>query len=333
MLNIFKLKKKKFKKIKNIKNLKKKKIKKYFWIDLINPTKLERIYIKKIFNQKIINNLELFNIESSARFFEDKNGLHIHSFFFEKNKENYMNIYTVAFTLKNNKLYSLREKRLTIFNIYESKMINKKIKYKNIYNLILDLFEIKIEQLANEIEIISNELENLTSIILRDKNNYEFNISILILSKKENITSKIRICLIDTQRALKFLIRKINFNDIQKKITKEIIIDIESLLSYNESLFQKINFLIQAAMGFLNIEQNNILKIFSIISVIFLPSTLIASIYGMNFKYIPELNWHYGYPITIAIIFLSGLIPYTYFKIRKWVWIKNNNKINKTINF
>ncbi len=326
MLNVFKFKKKIIKKIKNINKLKKKKNKKYFWIDIINPTNIERINIRKIFNQKIINNLELINIESSARFFEDKNGLHIHSFFFEKNKEDYMKICTVAFILKNNKLYSLREKNLTIFNIYENKILNKKIKYKNIYNLLLDIFETKIEQLANEIETISNDLENLTSIILRDQNNHEFNISILILSKKEDITSKIRICLIDTKRAIKFLIRKINFNEIQKKIIKEIIIDIESLLSYNESLFQKINFLIQAAMGFLNIEQNNILKIFSIISVIFLPSTLISSIYGMNFKYIPELNWHYGYPITISIIFISGLIPYTYFKIRKWVWINNNNK-------
>ncbi len=313
MLNIFKFKKKIFKKIKNINILKKKKIKKYFWIDLINPTNLERIYIKNFFKQKIITNLELYNLESSARFFEDKNGLHIHSFFFEKKKKDYMNIYTIAFIIKNNKLYTLRKKNLKIFNIYESKVLNKKIKYKSIYNLLLDLFEIKIEQLANEIEIISNDLENLNSIILRTQNNKKFNLCILILSKKEDITSKIRICLIDTQRALKFLTRKVNFNEIQKKLTKDMIIDIKSLLSYNESLFQKINFLIQAAMGFLNIEQNNILKFFSIISVIFLPPTLISSIYGMNFKYMPELNLHYAYPITIIFMFLSGLIPYTYF--------------------
>ncbi len=329
MLNIFKFKKKILKKIININKLKKKKNKKYFWVDIINPTEIEKLNIKKIFNQKIINNLKLINIESSARFFEDKNGLHIHSFFFEKNKEDYMKIHTVAFTLKNNKLYSLREKNLKIFNIYENRILNQKIICKNIYKLLLDIFEIKIEQLANEIEIISKDLETLTSIISIDKNNNEFNVSILILFKKEDITSKIRICLIDTKRALKFLIRKINFNDIQIKIIKEIITDIESLLSYNESLFQKINFLIQAAMGFLNIEQNNILKIFSIISVIFLPPTLISSIYGMNFKYIPELNWHYGYPITILMIFISGLIPYIYIKMKKLIWINDNKNINK----
>ncbi len=330
MLNIFKYKNKIFKKIKTLNNIKKEKLKRNFWIDLINPSNIEKIYIEKTFNQKIIKNLELSNIEYSARFFKDKNGLHIHSFFVEKNIEDYMNIYTVAFILNKNKLYSLREKELITFKICKYKIINKKTKYKNIYNLLLDLFEIKIEQLANEIEIISNDLENLTSIILKYQNNQEFNISISILSKKEDMTSKIRICLIDTKRAIKFLIRKINFNDIQKKLSKEIITDIESLLTYNESLFQKINFLMQSAMGFLNIEQNSILKIFSIISVIFLPPTLISSIYGMNFKYIPELNLHYGYPITIAIMFLSGLIPYTYFKFRKWVLI-NKYQINKKI--
>ncbi len=321
MLNIFKHKNKIFKKINTLKHIKKEKLKRNYWIDLINPSNIEKIYIEKTFNQKIIKNLELLNIEYSARFFKDKNGLHIHSFFVEKNIEDYMNIYTVAFIIHKNKLYSLREKDLKIFKIYKHEIINKKTKYKNIYNLLIDLFEIKIEQLAYETEIISNDLENLTSIILKYQNNQKFNISISILSKKEDMTSKIRICLIDTKRAIKFLIRKINFNDIQKKISKEIITDIESLLTYNESLFQKINFLMQSAMGFLNIEQNSILKIFSIISVIFLPPTLISSIYGMNFKYMPELNWHYGYPITIAIMFLSGLIPYTYFKFKKWVLI------------
>ncbi len=322
MLNIFKYKNKIFKKIKILKYIKKEKLKRSYWIDLVNPSNIEKLYVEKTFNQKIIKNLELLNIEYSARFFKDKNGLHIHTFFLEKNIKDYMNIYTVAFILYKNKLYSLREKNLKIFEIYKNKVINKRTKYKNIYNLLLDLIEIKIEQIANEIEIISNNLEDLTSIILKYKNNQKFDISISVLSKKEDITSKIRICLIDTKRAIKFLLRKINLNDIQKKISKEIIKDVESLLVYNESLFQKINFLMQSSISFLNIEQNSILKIFSIISVIFLPPTLISSIYGMNFKYIPELNWHYGYPITIAIIFLSGLIPYTYFKFKKWVLIK-----------
>ncbi len=320
MLSIFKLHNNFFvKKINIKKKYKKYKINNCFWIDLTNPNNKEIKFIKNILKQKIIQKSKLLNIEYSARFFKNKNGLHIHSFFFEKDKNDYMNIYTVGFIINNNKLYSLKEIHLKTFKIYEKKIKNKKFKKKNIYNVLLNLFEIKIEQLANEIEKISNELENLTSTILKYKNNQKFSLSISILSKKEDITSKIRICLIDTQRALKFIIRKTHLKKIQKQLIKEIIRDIESLLPYNESLFQKINFLMQTAMGFLNIEQNNILKIFSIISVIFLPPTLIAATYGMNFKYMPELNLHYSYPIIILSMFISGLIPYSYFKIKKWI--------------
>ncbi len=318
MLNIFKIKKNGLIKIKTHK---KKYInkKKYNWVDLINPTKKERKYVQKKLGQKIIQKKKLFNIEESARFFKDKDGTHIHSFFFYKDKKDYIYISTVAFIINNNKLYSLREKELTSFRLYRLKTKNKNyIKY-NPYEIILILFEIKIEQIANEIENIYNDLENLTFLILKDQNNKEFNTSILILSKKEDITSKIRICLIDTKRALIYLIRKTLLKNKQREQAREIIRDIESLLTHNDSIFQKVDFLMQSAIGFLNIEQNRIIKIFSIISIIFLPPSLISSTYGMNFKYIPELNWHYGYPITILMMFSLSLTTYIYFKLKKWL--------------
>ncbi len=317
MLNIFKLKKNSLIKLKIHK--KKKKIKNYIWVDLINPTENERKYVQNILKQKIIKKTKLFDIEASARFFKDKDGLHIHSFFFYKDIKDKMNNLTVAFTIKKNKIYSLREIELPAFRFYRIKTKNQILIQCNPYELLLNLFEIKIEQLANEIEKVYKDLEYWTYVILRYQNNQEFNKSILILSKKEDITSKIRICLIDTQRALIFLIKKNILKKYQKEQSKEIIRDIESLLPHNESIFQKINFLMQAAMGFLNIEQNRIIKILSVISVIFLPSTLLTSTYGMNFKYMPELKLKYGYPITIIIMFILGLISYFYFKIKKWL--------------
>ncbi len=319
MLNIFKLKKKGLIKLKIYKKNKPIKITNYIWADLIDPTIEERKYVLNILGQKIIQKPKLFNIESSARFYNDKDGLHVHSFFFYKNSNNIINNSTVAFTIKNNKLYSLREKELPAFRFYRIKTKHRILIHCNPYELLLNLFEIKIEQLANEIENIYKDLEILTKIILRDQNNQEFNSSISILSIKEDTTSKIRICLTDTKRALNFLIRKSVLKNLQKEQAKEIIRDIESLLPHNESIFQKINFLIQSSIEFLNIEQNRIIKIFSLISVIFLPPTLISSSYGMNFKYIPELYWKYGYPITIIAMFSLSLISYFYFKIKKWL--------------
>ncbi len=319
MLYIFKYKKKKIikKKIFNKKQIKK--TKDYIWVDLINPTKKEIKYVEKILKQKIIKKTKLLNIESSERFFKDKNGLHVHSFFFYKDTEDCINNITVAFIIKNNKIYTLREIELPVFRFYRIKIKNKKIKKYNTYDLLLNLFEIKIDQLANEIENIYIDLEYLTHIILKKQNNKKFSYSISILAKKEDIISKIRICLIDTQRALIFLIRKNILTYNQRELSRDIIRDIESLLPYNESLFQKINLLMESSMGFLNIEQNRIIKILTVISIIFIPSSIISSIYGMNFKFIPELKWKYGYSITIINMFILSLIWYIYLKIKKWL--------------
>ena len=92
----------------------------------------------------------------------------------------------------------------------------------------------------------------------------------------------------------------------QLEQAREILRDIESLLPHNESLFQKVNFLMQAAMGFINIEQNRIIKIFSVVSVVFLPPTLVASSYGMNFEFMPELKWSFGYPGAIGLMISPG---------------------------
>ncbi len=319
MLNIFKLKKRSLIKLKIYRKKKLIKITNYIWVDLIDPSIEERIYVLNILGQKIIQKPKLFNIESSARFYIDKDGLHVHSFFFYKDSNNRISNSAVAFTIQNNKLYSLREKELPAFRFYRIKTKKKVLIHCNPYELLLNLFEIKIEQLANEIENIYKDLENLTQIILRDQNNQKFNSSISELSTKEDTTSKIRICLSDTKRALNFLIRKKVLKKLQIEQAKEIIRDIESLFPHNESIFQKINFLIQSSIEFLNIEQNRIIKIFSLISVLFLPPTLLSSSYGMNFKYIPELNWKYGYPITIIGMFTLSFISYIYFKIKKWL--------------
>ncbi len=316
MLNIFKFKNKCLIKVKisNTKIIKK--YKKYTWIDIVNPNKIEEKYIKKILKKKIIFKKRLLNIESSARFYKNRNGLHINSFFLYK-KKNHFKITTITFILKSKIIFSLREREISSFRLYRIKA-KKQITNKNPYEILLNILEIKIEQLADKIELNANYLEKLSKKILTNRDKY-FDKSISLLSNREDIISKIRICLIDTQRALKFLTKENNISTLHKKQITNILIDIKSLIPYNESLFQKISILIQSSMGFLNIEQNKIIKIFSIISIIFLPPTLITSIYGMNFKYIPELEWHYSYIITLINMFILGTIPYIYFKFKKWL--------------
>jgi magnesium transporter len=123
----------------------------------------------------------------------------------------------------------------------------------------------------------------------------------------------------DTQRALAFLQRRGRGDETVRDWIREILRDIDSLLPHNTFLFEKVNFLMNAAMGLINIEQNQIIKIFSIAAVVFLPPTLIASIYGMNFDVMPELHWWWGYPLALCAMVLSGIAPYWYFKRKGWL--------------
>lgn len=292
------------------------------WVDLVEPEEDERLRVQNELDQSLATRPELDDIEASARFFEDEDGLHIHSFFYYEDMDDRAGNSTVAFTIRNGRLVTLRERELPAFRLYRMRARKQALFHDNAYayELLLGLFETKIEQLADKIEGIYSDLEKLSRIIMEGQQKREaFDEALSTLAEVEDIGWKVRLCLMDTQRALNFLIRKARLPAAQLEQAREISRDIESLLPHNESLFQKVNFLMQAAMGFTNIEQSRIIKIFSVVSVVFLPPTLVASSYGMNFKFMPELSWSFGYPVAIALMILAGVAPYLYFKRRNWL--------------
>lgn len=289
------------------------------WVDISEPEEHERQLIQTQFNQELATSPELDDIEASARFFEDDDGLHVHSFFYYEDADDHAGNSTVAFTLRDGRLYTLRERELPAFRLYRMRARKQTMQDGNGYEILLDLFETKIEQLADEIENIYSNLETLSRAIMKGKQDDEFDKALSALAEQEDIGWKVRLCLMDTQRALNFLVRRTRLPANQLEQVREILRDIESLLPHNESLFQKVNFLMQAAMGFINIEQSRIIKIFSVVSVVFLPPTLVASSYGMNFKFMPELDWSLGYPAAIGVMVAAALAPYLYFKRKNWL--------------
>lgn len=289
------------------------------WVDLVEPEEGERERVQSELGQSLATRPELDDIEASARFFEDEDGLHIHSFFYYEDAEDHAGNSTVAFTIRDGRLYTLRERELPAFRLYRMRARNQTLVDGNAYELLLDLFETKIEQLADEIENIYSDLEALSRVIMEGQQGDEYDAALSTLAEQEDIGWKVRLCLMDTQRALNFLVRKARLPSGQLEQAREVLRDIESLLPHNESLFQKVNFLMQAAMGFINIEQNRIIKIFSVVSVVFLPPTLVASSYGMNFEFMPELRWSFGYPAAIGLMIIAGLAPYLYFKRKNWL--------------
>lgn len=288
------------------------------WIDIIQPhDDHEKNYIQKILKKNKIKIFKLEDVKKNKRFLKNKNELYIHSYFFSyKNNQNKINNSIVYFIICDNYLYTIREKKLPAFYVYQQSAYHHLIINDNVYELLLNLFEIKLNDLTDEMEKIYQTLEKLSILIMNQQKLDEHNHVLSKLATLENIGWKIRINLLDSERTINFLLNKAELPSTQKKYAKKILQEITSLLPHNEYVSHKVNLLTQTTMGFINIKQNRIIKIFSII---FLPPTLIASSYGMNFEFMPELHWPFGYPSAIILMILTGLAPYLYFKYKNWL--------------
>ena len=287
------------------------------WIDLINPGEEELAQVQAMYRQHLPDVDDVEEIEASARSYEDEDGLHIHSLFLHDLEERPVNT-SVAFTLSGQRLFTLHEHHLPVFRLLRLRARRETDLVTDAVSLVLALFETKIEALADRLELVHTQLEKVSELVLAEQN-VDFEDAIDLLTRQEDVNGKVRLCLMDTQRALTFLMRRGRLDTEQRDWAREIMRDVDSLLPHNAFLFEKVNFLLDAAMGFINIEQAQIIKTFSIAAVVFLPPTMIASIYGMNFKILPELSWELGYPFALALMVISGVAPYAFFKHKGWL--------------
>lgn len=287
------------------------------WIDAHEPTDEERDLLSDLLRIDLPESDEVKEIEDSARYFIDEAGIHVHSLYLSPSEGRYVTD-TVAFILQPNRLISIREADSVDFRLFRLRARRERIICHNAQALFINLLEQKVENHADNLEDIHYQLEKVSYAVLEEGNS-EFQDCISRLARLEDSNGKIRLCLMDSQRDISFLIRHLNTEKGQDKTLREITRDINTLLSHSTFLFDKINFLMNSTQGFINIQQNQIIKIFSIAAVVFLPPTLVASIYGMNFKFMPELDWLLGYPWAIGLMILAGFAPYLYFKRKGWL--------------
>ena len=287
------------------------------WVDLVDPSEEERTLVEAMYRQQLPDPDEVEEIEATARFFEDEDGLHIHSLFLHE-LQNRPHTSTVAFTLNSDRLVTLHDHDLPVFRLLRLRARREPGLVRDPLSILLALFETKVEDLADTLEQVYTGLDELSRLVLEDSSTVLESV-IDELARHEDANGKVRLCLMDTQRALSYLLRKGRLNSEHADHVREILRDVESLLPHSAFLFEKVNFLMDATQNFINIEQNQIIKIFSIAAVVFLPPTLVASMYGMNFHYMPELDWTFGYPLAIGMMFLSGFAPYWYFKRKGWL--------------
>lgn len=287
------------------------------WVDLVSPTKEVRAEIEHLYGVCLPDEEDIAEIEATARFFKDDDGLHIHSLFLHDAEEPPVNV-SVAFILKDERLFTLHDQELSTFRLFRLQARRQPGLIRSAVSILLALFTTKVDRLADILESVYTGLEAASRTVLGQAES-DMEALLEAIAKYEDITGKARLSLLDTQRALSFILRNSKLSPDQIEQIQDVLRDIDSLLPHTAFLFDKVNFLMDAVQGFINIEQNQIIKIFSIAAVVLLPPTMVASLYGMNFKHMPELSWAWGYPFAIVLMILSGMAPYWYFKRRGWL--------------
>lgn len=298
------------------------------WVDLESPTLEEKRWIKQHYGLSIPEDATDDDIEESARFYEEDNGeLHIRSDFLVDDDTDPRSV-RVAFILNQHNtelkscgvLFSIHEEDIPVFRLLRMRARRAPGLLEDAKEVLLKLFDADAEYSADTLENIYDALKGVSAQVLEGNMTDDHAQEVLAgIARQEDLNGRIRRNMLDTRRAVSFMMRSKMLNAEQFEDARQILRDIESLDSHTAFLFDKINFLMDATVGFLNINQNKIIKIFSVASVALLPPTLIASVYGMNFKFMPELDWEYGYVYVVLLMVLSAVGPMLYFRKRGWL--------------
>ncbi len=298
------------------------------WVDLESPTLEEKRWIKQYFGLSIPEDAMDEDIEESARFYaEDTGELHIRSDFLIADEMEPRTV-RVAFFLNqvNTKvrskgvLFSIHDDDVPVFRLLRMRARRAPGFIEDDKDVLLKLFDADAEYSADTLEGIYDGLEKVSKDVLNGDVTDALAGEVLgAIARHEDMNGRIRRNAMDTRRAVSFMMRTRMLGSDQFEEARQILRDIDSIDSHTAFLFDKINFLMDATVGFININQNKIIKIFSVASVALLPPTLIASLYGMNFKFMPELDWALGYPYALALMVASALVPMWYFRRRGWL--------------
>lgn len=287
-------------------------IKNFLWIDLNNVDEEVENELEDYLKIYIQEEEEMIEIEMSSRYIETADSLVVNFNFLRPNFEKE----PVSFILKNNILITVRDEDLNSFQETVKKISANPRNYSTGYHVFVALLETRVEVDADMIEEVTQKITALSNSISMEEADAELLMEIKDLQEK---TMLLRENIIEKQRAVSSMLKsELISHELHDKLTI-IVKDINSLLEHIRFSFDRLDYLQDTFLGFVNIEQNKIIKMFTVVSVIFMPPTLIASIYGMNFDFMPELHWDYGYLIAVAMMIASSGGIMLYFRKKKWL--------------
>lgn len=313
-IKIFYKENEKIKVAKTINKLKELDKKDIIWIDLLDVSDKTEDTLEGFLKIDIQEDEEMEEIEMSSRYIQTDDSIVANSNFLKSNFE----MEPVNFILKNSILVTIRDVELESFNDTVKKMFVNTRNFPTGYHVLVALMETRVERDADMIEDTTDMITTLSQKITASNDHVEESLLVQIKDLQEKVTI-IRQNIMDKQRVISNFLKCDFFpEELSPRLTM-IIKDINSLFDYTRFGFDRLDYLQDTFLGLVNIEQNKIIKIFTVVNVIFLPPTLIASMYGMNFDFMPELHWQYGYLFSLMLMVLSTVLILLIFRLKKWL--------------
>jgi magnesium transporter len=297
------------------------------WFDLVSPSAEEDRAVEGVLGIAIPSREEMAEIEPSSRLYIENGARFMTATMLYGADTDRPNITPVTFILAHGKLVTVRYEEPRPFVRLASKLTRACPPTATGETIMIELLDGIVDRAADILERDGAEIETISRRIFGHgrarKTPAETHHELLrAIGRKADLTSKVRESLVSIGRVVLFLANEadtIRLPKEQRAQVKSMARDVASLTDHATFLANKIQFLLDATLGLVSIEQNNVIKIFSVVAVVLLPPTMIASIYGMNFKHMPELDWALGYPLALLLMLASAILPYTFFKWKRWL--------------
>ncbi len=298
------------------------------WIDLVKPSADEDHAVERLAGIAVPTREDMQEIEISSRLYTENGARYMTASLVCAADTNSPRITPVTFILTGHRLVTVRYDAPKPFTLVEAKLARSAVPCTSGETVLLELLDAVIDRCADILERAGADVDEVSHNIfepagIASSGQAKRYSEILIqIGRKGDLTSKVRESLVSIGRLVTFVTAEAEGTKWSKDMRAQLKTmqrDVASLTDHASYLSNKITFVLDAMLGVVNLEQNNIIKLFSVMAVVLMPPTLIASIYGMNFKFMPELEWTHGYAFALAMMVIAGVLPYLFFKWKRWL--------------
>jgi len=297
------------------------------WIDLVNPTAAEDKAVERLLGIAIPTREDMQEIEISSRLYIENSARYMTATLMCQSDTDMPRTTAVTFILGDHRLVTVRYDQPKPFALVEAKLARSCTPAITGEMVLMELLDAVIDRCADILERCGMEIDQVSHDIFEPESERhghakQYSQILISIGRKGDLTSKVRESLVSIGRVVAFLsavVEGVKWSKDMREQLKTMQRDVSSLTDHASYLSSKITFVLDAMLGVVNLEQNNIIKLFSVMAVVLMPPTLIASIYGMNFKIMPELEWTHGYPFALVLMLIAAIVPYWIFKWKKWL--------------